>query len=158
MDDAGRGRCISYDNLVIATGAVPAHPPSDGLEQKGVLFLRTMGGGFAVRDYLVEQSPASAVVVGGGYIGLEIAEALNRRGVEVTLVEYLPSVLTKLDPPLGRGPAGRAGLNQGQSRQQLKVTDPQSCRLWTYTDCSAKPTARMADGPLVPHLLLRAKQ
>lgn len=95
MDDAGRGRCISYDNLVIATGAVPAHPPSDGLEQKGVLFLRTMGGGFAVRDYLVEQSPASAMVVGGGYIGLEIAEALNGRGVEVTLVEYLPSVLTK---------------------------------------------------------------
>jgi NADPH-dependent 2,4-dienoyl-CoA reductase/sulfur reductase-like enzyme len=60
-----------------------------------------MGDGFALRDYLAEQSPASAVVVGGGYIGLEMAEALIHRGMRVTLVEYLPSVLTTVDAPLG---------------------------------------------------------
>jgi NADPH-dependent 2,4-dienoyl-CoA reductase/sulfur reductase-like enzyme len=101
VDEAGRSRHIPYDSLVIGTGAVPARPPIAGLEQPGVFFLRTMGDGFALRDYLAEQSPSSAVVVGGGYIGLEMAEALIRRGVQVTLVEYLPSVLTTVDPPLG---------------------------------------------------------
>jgi len=60
-----------------------------------------MGDGFALRDYLAERSPASAVVVGGGYIGLEMAEAMIHRGVLVTLVEYQPSILTTVDPPLG---------------------------------------------------------
>jgi len=82
------------------TGAVPARPPIDGLEQPGVFFLRTMGDGFALRDYLAEEHPASAVVVGGGHIGLEMTEALLRRGIEVTLVEYLPLVLTMVDAPL----------------------------------------------------------
>lgn len=100
-DGGGRSQQIPYDRLVIATGAVPARPPIRGLGQPGVFFLRTMADGFALRDYLVAQSPASAVMVGGGYIGLEMAEALARRGMRVTLVEYLPSVLTTLDPPLG---------------------------------------------------------
>ncbi len=101
MDGAGRSQDIPYDSLVIATGAVPARPPIQGLELPGVFFLRTMADGFALRDHLVARSPASALVVGGGYIGLEMAEALARRGLQVTLVEYLPSVLTTLDPPLG---------------------------------------------------------
>lgn len=101
IDEAGQSRCIPYDSLVIGTGAVPAHPAIKGLEQEGVFFLRTMRDGFALRDYLAGQSPSSAVVVGGGYIGLEMAEALNESGIQVVLVEYLPSVLATLDPPLG---------------------------------------------------------
>ena len=101
VDEAGLSKRIPYDSLVIGTGAVPARPPIDGLEQEGVFFLRTMGDGFALRDYLAERSPASAVVVGGGYIGLEMAEAMIHRGVLVTLVEYQPSILTTVDPPLG---------------------------------------------------------
>ena len=101
VDGAGQSHHIAYDSLLIGTGAVPARPPIEGLEQEGVLFLRTMGDGFALRDYLADQSPASAVVVGGGYIGLEMAEALTRRGIRVTLAEYFPSVLTTVDPPLG---------------------------------------------------------
>jgi NADPH-dependent 2,4-dienoyl-CoA reductase/sulfur reductase-like enzyme len=101
VDEAGRSRQISYDSLVIGTGAVPARPPIDGLEHPGVFFLRTMGDGFALRDHLAQEQPVSAVVVGGGYIGLEMAEALIRRGIRVTLVEYLPSVLTTVDASLG---------------------------------------------------------
>ncbi|MBN1954407.1 MAG: FAD-dependent oxidoreductase [Anaerolineae bacterium] len=101
VDKAGRSQQVLYDSLVIGAGAVPARPPIRGLEQPGVFFLRTMADGFALRDYLEARSPVSAVVVGGGYIGLEMAEALARRGIQVTLVEYLPSVLTTLDPPLG---------------------------------------------------------
>ena len=101
VDEAGGSHQIPYDSLVIGTGAVPDRPPIKGLDQEGVFFLRTMGDGFALRDHLDEEEPTSAVVVGGGYIGLEMAEALNLRGVRVTLVEYLPSVLTTVDPPLG---------------------------------------------------------
>ncbi len=101
VDVDRRSRRISYDTLVIGTGAVPARPPIRGLEQQGLFFLRTMTDGFALHDYLEMQSPASAVVVGGGYIGLEMAEAFVHRGMQVTLVEYFPSVLTTLDPPLG---------------------------------------------------------
>jgi len=101
VDGAGRPRQIPYDKLVIGTGAVPSRPPISGLEQAGVFFLRTMADGLALHEPLVAQSFASAVVVGAGYIGLEMAEALTRRGVQVTIVEFLPSVLTTLDPPLG---------------------------------------------------------
>jgi NADPH-dependent 2,4-dienoyl-CoA reductase/sulfur reductase-like enzyme len=101
VNRAGRSQQIPYDSLVIGTGAVPTRPPIKGLEQQGIFFLRTMADGFALHDALATRSPASAVVVGGGYIGLEMAEALSRRGMRVTLVEYLPSVLTTLDPPLG---------------------------------------------------------
>ncbi len=101
VNEAAETRQIPYDSLAIGTGAVPARPPIEGLDQPGVFFLRTMDDGFALRDYLEAQSPASAVVVGGGYIGLEMAEALLRRGIEVTLVEYFPSVLTTVDMPLG---------------------------------------------------------
>jgi NADPH-dependent 2,4-dienoyl-CoA reductase/sulfur reductase-like enzyme len=93
-DDSGRSRQIAYDKLVIGTGAVPARPPIDGLDLPGVFFLRTISDGFTLYDYLAAQAPASAVVVGAGYIGLEMADALTCRGVKVTVVEYLPSVLT----------------------------------------------------------------
>lgn len=101
MDGDERSRQIPYDKLVIGTGAVPACPPIRGLEQPGVFFLRTIADGFALHDRLAAQSPTSVVVVGAGYIGLEVADALTRRGMKVVVVEYLPSVLTTLDPPLG---------------------------------------------------------
>ncbi len=101
VDDAGKSHRIAYDKLVIGTGAGPSRPPIRGLDQPGVFFLRTMGEGFALRDYLAAQSPALAVVIGGGYIGLEMADALAYRGMHVTLVEYFSSVLATLDPSLG---------------------------------------------------------
>jgi NADPH-dependent 2,4-dienoyl-CoA reductase/sulfur reductase-like enzyme len=127
VDAAGRPQRIPYDKLVIGTGAVPARPPIAGLEQPGVYFLRTMADGFELYDPLAAGSFASAVVVGAGYIGLEMADALTRRGLEVTVVEYLPSALTTLDPPLGDVVAeelGRQGVTvatgvavQGVERQ-----------------------------------------
>ncbi len=101
VGEAGRSEQILYDSLVIGTGAVPARPLIEGLDHSGVFFLRTMGDGFALHDYLVEEQPGSAVVIGGGYIGLEMAEALMHRGIRVTLVEYLPSLLATVDPSLG---------------------------------------------------------
>lgn len=99
-NSSGQSLQMPYDKLIIATGAVPAHPPIRGLEQPNVFFLRTMADGFALYEHLETRSPTSAVIVGGGYIGLEMAEAMTRRGVETMLVEYMPTVLTTLDPAL----------------------------------------------------------
>jgi NADPH-dependent 2,4-dienoyl-CoA reductase/sulfur reductase-like enzyme len=96
---------ISYDELVIGTGAVPARPPIAGLDtlgpRDGVHLLHSMDDTFAIMRSLEEASPDSAVIVGAGYIGLEMAEALTARGVAVTQVERLPEVLPTVDPELG---------------------------------------------------------
>src|SRR5690242_17382364 len=85
---------INYDKLVIGTGAVPVRPPIAGLEDlgraDGVHQLHTMGDTFAVMRTIEERRPASAVIVGAGYIGLEMAEALTTRGLAVTQIEQLP--------------------------------------------------------------------
>jgi len=102
IDGNGRSHHMAYDRLVIGTGAVPVRPRIEGLDQPGVFFLRTMADGFALERYLTAHVPASASVIGAGYIGLEMADALAHRGIEVTVVEYLPSMLGTLDPSLGR--------------------------------------------------------
>jgi NADPH-dependent 2,4-dienoyl-CoA reductase/sulfur reductase-like enzyme len=96
---------ISYDRLVIGTGAVPVRPPVAGLDElgpgDGVHLLHSMGDTFAVMRTLEETAPASAVIVGAGYVGLEMAEGLTARGLAVTQVERLPEVLSTVDADLG---------------------------------------------------------
>lgn len=75
---------LSYDSLVIATGARPVHPPIPGLLHDGVHVLHTMGDGIALRGRLDERPPDDAIVIGSGYIGVELADALARRGIKVT--------------------------------------------------------------------------
>jgi NADPH-dependent 2,4-dienoyl-CoA reductase/sulfur reductase-like enzyme len=96
---------IAYDQLIIGTGAVPIQPPIRGLDAfgpgDGVHLLHTMGDTLAVMRTLTETSPASAVIVGAGYVGLEMADALITRGLPVTQMEQLPEVLATVDPELG---------------------------------------------------------
>jgi NADPH-dependent 2,4-dienoyl-CoA reductase/sulfur reductase-like enzyme len=92
---------LGYDRLVIATGAVPVRPPIDGLDLNGVHVLHTMGDTFALHHALTAGA-RSAVIVGGGYIGLEMAEAFTARGLSVTLVEQAPAVMPTIDVELGR--------------------------------------------------------
>jgi NADPH-dependent 2,4-dienoyl-CoA reductase/sulfur reductase-like enzyme len=108
VDSAGAEEYLSYDALVIGTGAVSARPPIDGLTGEGALgpddgvhLLHSMGDTFAIMRTLEEASPASAVIVGAGYIGLEMAEALIARGLRVTQIEQLPEVLPTVDAELG---------------------------------------------------------
>jgi NADPH-dependent 2,4-dienoyl-CoA reductase/sulfur reductase-like enzyme len=101
----GGEELMSYDQLVIGTGAIPARPPIAGLDAlgsaDGVHLLHSMDDTFAVMRTLEETSTESAVIVGAGYVGLEMAEALTARGVTVTQVEQLPQVLPTVDPQLG---------------------------------------------------------
>jgi NADPH-dependent 2,4-dienoyl-CoA reductase/sulfur reductase-like enzyme len=83
----------SYDHLLVATGATAIEPPFDGLDLEGVFTLHDMDEADAIERYLSEASPATAAIVGGGYVGIELAEALSARGIDVSLYEMLPHVL-----------------------------------------------------------------
>ena len=102
---AGRDRAarfdLGYDRVVIATGATPVRPSIPGIDADGVFVLHTMGDGLRLRGWLDERRPSTVLVAGGGYIGVELADALTRRGVRVTLAGRAHSVLPTIDPPLG---------------------------------------------------------
>jgi NADPH-dependent 2,4-dienoyl-CoA reductase/sulfur reductase-like enzyme len=83
----GTERDEQFDQLVVATGAVPHRPELPGADADGIFGVQTLADGVAVRRAIDERDPRHAVVVGGGYIGLEMAEALVERGVDVTLVD-----------------------------------------------------------------------
>jgi NADPH-dependent 2,4-dienoyl-CoA reductase/sulfur reductase-like enzyme len=87
--------------LVIATGATSVHPPIVGLNLPGVYPLRFMADAFNVHQHLETHAPRSAVIIGGGYIGMEMADALTRRGLSVTVVEHAATVLKTVDPGFG---------------------------------------------------------
>ena len=95
--DGGAPRWEPFDHLLIATGAVPIRPPVPGIEASGIYGVSTLESGIAVREAVDREGPRRAVIVGGGYIGLEMAEALVLRGLEVSLVEKEPQVMNTLD-------------------------------------------------------------
>jgi len=101
-DPNGQPHTLPYDRLIIATGAEPVRPPIDGLDLPGVLPLHTMGSSLALEQYLTEQQPQSVIIVGSGYIGLEMADALKLRGLEVTLVGRASTVLPTVDVLFGQ--------------------------------------------------------
>lgn len=110
-DSDGRATKRSYDRLIIGTGAVSVKPSIEGIDLPGVFLLRWMEDSFAVHRYISDRRPQSAVVVGGGYIGMEMADALSRRGMSVTVVEIADTVLTTVDKPLGEAVAAELQLN-----------------------------------------------
>ena len=96
-----KGRWEPYDRLLIATGAVPFCPKVPGSDAPGIYGLHSLQSGITVRNVVDTERPRRAVVVGGGYIGLEMAEALLLRGLEVSLVERGTQVMNTLDPDMG---------------------------------------------------------
>lgn len=100
--DTGTEAWISYDKLVIATGARPVRPRIPGIDAPGVHGVQTLDDGQALLDSLAATPGRRAVVVGAGYIGVEMAEALIRRGYEVTVVNRGPEPMSTLDPDMGR--------------------------------------------------------
>lgn len=96
--ETGRTYDEHYDKLILAPGASPFVPPIPGAEARGVFTLRNLEDA----DRIAEAMPSAqrAVVVGGGYIGLEVAEQFRRRGLDVALVEMLPQVMPFLDPEM----------------------------------------------------------
>ncbi|MFE2815692.1 FAD-dependent oxidoreductase [Streptomyces nigra] len=100
--DSGDESWTSYDKLVIATGARPIRPDMPGVDAPGVHGVQTLDDGQALLDTLARTKARRAVVVGAGYIGVEMAEALINRGYEVTVVNRGSEPMSTLDPDMGR--------------------------------------------------------
>ncbi|MFG1927659.1 FAD-dependent oxidoreductase [Cryptosporangium sp. NPDC048952] len=95
------GESHHFDQLMIATGGEPVLPDWSGIHGKGVHGVQTLDDGDAVSASLVARKAERAVVIGGGYIGVEMAEALIRKGLHVTLLEKSAQPMTTLDPDMG---------------------------------------------------------
>lgn len=101
--DHGRDFELSYDALVLSPGASPIQPPIPGVDLPGVAVLRNLEDMDAIQSVLGSKKSGRAVLVGAGFIGLEMAEALRHRGWEVLLVEKLPQVMGPADPEMTVG-------------------------------------------------------
>ncbi|MGE9693152.1 MULTISPECIES: FAD-dependent oxidoreductase [unclassified Streptomyces] len=99
--ESGGEYWTSYDKLVLATGAAPLRPDLPGIDAPGVHGVQTLDDGERLLATLSRARGKRAVVVGAGYIGVEMAEALIRRGYEVTVVNQAPQPMTTLDPDMG---------------------------------------------------------
>jgi NADPH-dependent 2,4-dienoyl-CoA reductase/sulfur reductase-like enzyme len=97
----GREYREPFDQLVVATGGVPRRPEVPGALALGIHGVQTLDDGIGLLGYLERHAPRRAVVVGGGYIGLEMAEAMLRHGLQVTLVDAAEQPMRTLDPDMG---------------------------------------------------------
>ncbi len=102
VEDLSRGERYEapYDKLILAPGAAPSAPAIPGIDAAGVFFLKTISDMDGVIAYREALKPDTAAVIGGGFIGLEAAEALNRLGLEVTVVEAADQLLLPWDPDM----------------------------------------------------------
>ncbi len=90
----------TYDYLVLAPGASPIIPPLPGVNNENVFIVRNVPDSDAIKAYIAAANPRTAVVIGGGYVGLEMAEMLMDSGLEVSLLEMAPQVMRSLDPEM----------------------------------------------------------
>lgn len=97
--DQANGRTYdeSYDKLLLSPGATPKVLPIPGVNGRAIFTLRNLKDTFEIDDYISKYAPKRAAIIGGGFIGVEMAENLKERGLDVTLVEFLDQVLTFLD-------------------------------------------------------------
>jgi NADPH-dependent 2,4-dienoyl-CoA reductase/sulfur reductase-like enzyme len=98
---ADREDVHSYDDLLVATGATPIRPPVPGIDLAGVLGVQTLDDGQRFLDAMDDLQPRRAVVIGAGYIGIEMAEAMKLRGLEVHVVDLAAQPMSTLDPEMG---------------------------------------------------------
>ena len=142
--DDDRTSTESFDQLVIATGASPIRPPLPGIDAHGVTGIHTIPDALAIDDIIRSRAPQRAVVVGGGYIGLEMVEALLLRGLHVTLVEKLDQPMATMDADMGARVADGlrrlgAGLQLGTGVQAFEAGDDGWVRA-VITDHGTVPT------------------
>jgi NADPH-dependent 2,4-dienoyl-CoA reductase/sulfur reductase-like enzyme len=103
LKDGGGGRYESYDKLLVATGGGPAVLPGFSLgDLGGVFVMRAVEDGVATRDFMQREKPKRAVVIGAGYIGVEMAESFHELGLETTVIGRPPQVLKRFDSDMAQ--------------------------------------------------------
>lgn len=130
----------SYDRLVIASGANAIVPPLDGVDLPGVFTLKTLADGEAIKSYLSKTN--RVVIVGGGYIGLEVVEAMKTQGKEVVLIERLPRLLTTFDSQMSDEVLATLNRHQVDVRLNESVVsiEKENERLKVISDLGEYPT------------------
>lgn len=97
---SGETYLLGYDKLVLSPGASPVKPPIQGIDHPHIFTLRNVEDTDQIKSFIVGKKPSSAVVVGAGFIGLEMAENLHHQGINVTVIEAAPQVMNMIDPEM----------------------------------------------------------
>ncbi len=99
VSDGSKGRMYqeSFDKLVLSPGAEPVRPPLSGIEEEGIFTLRNVGDTDGIKQWIEQRQVRRAVIVGAGFIGLEMAENLHKRGIRVTIIEMADQVMAPVD-------------------------------------------------------------
>jgi NADPH-dependent 2,4-dienoyl-CoA reductase/sulfur reductase-like enzyme/rhodanese-related sulfurtransferase len=121
-------RTERYDALVLSPGAAPIRPPLPGIDLPGVFAVRNIPDSRRIRSWIADRGAKEAVVVGGGFIGLEMVENLVRRDLSVTILEKLPQVMPPLDaemavPIIDHLRANGVGLHLGDGLARIEQRD-----------------------------------
>lgn len=129
-------KIVAYDKLLIATGARPVIPPWEGVNLKGIFPLRTIHDSENIRAYIAEHQPQKAVIIGGGYIGLEMVENLIEHNCEVMVIEQNEHIIPNMDKDMAqvvtdylgaKGVAVRSGESvtsfKGEDKVAQVITD-----------------------------------
>ena len=122
----GNEEDVAYDKLILSQGAKPIIPPIPGAELPNVLTLRDVPDMDRIVSFLDTKRPRSAAVIGGGFIGMEMAEAFHRRGVQVTIIEKFPHILPLLDDDMAaylQNQIRNHGLNLRTSAEAKVLTN-----------------------------------
>ncbi|MGH2699750.1 MAG: FAD-dependent oxidoreductase [Actinomycetota bacterium] len=154
-------RTEGFDQLMIATGATPIHPRWPGSDAEGIFGLQVLGDGVEIRRWVDQRRPARAVVIGAGYIGIEMAEAFKVRGMEVAVVTRAPQPMTTVDEDMGAIVAERMramdidlwleedveGLEQTGGRVSAVVTDARTIPAdMVVLGLGVEPNTELAEG------------
>ncbi|HEY2387461.1 MAG TPA: FAD-dependent oxidoreductase [Candidatus Binatia bacterium] len=138
LDSGGADdRIERYDALVLAPGAAPIRPDLPGIDLPGIFAVRTIPDSRRIRRWIEERKPERALIVGGGFIGLEMVENLAIRGLRTTVLEKLPQVMPPLDPEMAHRVAehltsrgvelrlsdGLAGFEAGRGAEIIALTE-----------------------------------
>ncbi len=121
--DTGKVYRERYDKLILSPGASPVIPQIEGVNLDGIFTLRNLSDADKIVRFINERNPQRALVVGAGFIGLELVENLRRRGMEVTLVEMLDQVLPAMDTEMTKAievELKRNGVNLALNEQVVK--------------------------------------
>jgi NADPH-dependent 2,4-dienoyl-CoA reductase/sulfur reductase-like enzyme/rhodanese-related sulfurtransferase len=135
---------LSYDSLILAQGGTPLVPPVPGADAPNVFRLWTVPDMDRINAWIDENKPGTAVVAGGGFIGLEMAEAFSRRGISTTVVELLPRVMSVMDPEFGSLIARRLEARGVHVRTGVGVKSIDHCT----------GTVELTDGSTIPGALV----
>lgn len=133
---------LPYDRLIIATGARAVKPPIAGVDAKNVFLLRTLEDGRKIRRFLEEQHPQKVLIVGAGYIGLEMAEAFHKQGAAVYMVEMMEHVMPNMDADMAEW------IAQELNAHEVKVFT--STALKEIKQQDSKLSAQLSNGQSLP--------